>query len=213
MREANNCIHYYLCGHKERERAVAYENNLYGLEGNVEVFREVLEELRAKNIVVRQFSNARDWCAEDVDFHIHADDEDCVRACKVDVCSVLERPRSSIPGLRVVVVFKQDIASGRESAMRMDSLSHELYETLTYPMIHWGRERGWSFSMRKKMTLLEYGRCMLLCGERWAGRGWLHYTSRDGREYPCNRLQCLPWLGQQFALDLFYRLEEHKLSF
>ena len=30
---------------------------------------------------------------------------------------------------------------------------------------------------------------------------------------PCSRLQCMAWLGQQYALDMFYRLEEERLQY
>lgn len=204
MRDANNSVQYYFGGPQEREREVAACGSEHGSEGDVDLFWEVFQELRMGNGMIRGFTQARDWDATDVDFRLVVDDEDGVRACRVDVCSVLERPQYRILSVREVIVFKRDTATGQQQAMRMDALHHELYETLTYPMLFPKGECGWHAALQKRLTLLEYGKAMLLCLDEWEGNGTLTYTSR---------LQIMPWLGQQYALDMFCRLEEQRLCF
>ena len=97
MRAANNSIHYYFCGPEEREKEVACDHSPYGPAMDIGDFNCMLEDLKRTNPTVKHFSSANEWDAEDVDFHIAMDGEDGPQTCRVDVCSVVERPQSSIP--------------------------------------------------------------------------------------------------------------------
>ena len=212
MRKPNSSVYYYFVGPEEREKEATDSCSPYGPSVHPDVFRALHDSLKACNPVVRVFSSAMDWEAEEVDFHIVQDTEDGVQACRVDVCSVLERPQSSIPGPREIVIFKRNQATGKQKAERIKSLEHCLYETLTYPLIFHFGEKGWTSSMQSQMTLLEYIRARLFVPEASGGRA-LTYVGGRGANLPCSRLQGMAWLGQQYALDAFCRLEEQRLQF
>ena len=211
-KKANSSMHYYFVGPEERMKEVVDGGSPYGPHVRPAIFQEMLGSLVRTNPIVDRFSRVHEWDAEEVDFHIVEDTEDGLKACKVDVCSVMERPQSSIPGPREIVIFKKNTATGKQKAVAVKTLTHTLYEPLTYPMVFQHGEQGWTLSKQKAISLLEYARGRLFLPEVVDGKS-LTYVGGCGASLPCNRLQGMSWIGQQYALDTFCRLEEQRLTY
>ena len=164
--QANNSINYFFCGPEEREREACAKDSPYGPSMDVGLFRDVSDNMQRCNRVVKAFTTLREWDAEEVDFHIVAPDESN-ETCRVDVCSIVERPQTSIPNPRTVVIFKRNTATGKQKAMVINPVTSVLYEPLTYPMLYFNGEVGWRWGNGGgKMSLFAYTRARLFLPEK-----------------------------------------------
>ena len=89
---------------------------------------------------------------------------------------------------------------------------------LTYPLLHFHGEHGWTINRRKNLGLHAYSSARLLIpevlheGSDAASDEYMTYVAGDGTEVPCSRLQSMPWLAQQWSLDMACRELENTLK-
>ena len=102
------------------------------------------------------------------------------------MCSIVERPQTSIPNPRTVVIFKRNTATGKQMATVINPVTSVLYEALTYPIVYFHGEIVWRWrGGGSNMTLFAYARARLFMPEvrEMGDEGSLTYVTKVREDY------------------------------
>ena len=219
MEKPNNSLHYYFCPPQERQSELRDDNSRWGPAANVAIFDILNRSLAECHPAVKSVLQLKHWDTEDVGLKL--DTEDDVEASQYisgEVYSITSIPTTSIPNEREIVIFKRGVDTSKLKAQKISPLTHALYEPLTYPLLHFHGEHGWTIDRRKTLGLHAYSSARLLIpevlqqGSDASTDQYMTYTTDDGTQVPCSRLQSMPWLAQQWSLDMACRELENTLK-
>ena len=219
MDKPNNSLHYYFCPPQERQTELLDNNSRWGPAANVAIFDILNQSLTEYHPAVKSILQLKDWETEDVGLRLDTeDDTEASQYISGEVYSITSVPTTSIPNEREIVIFKMGVDTSKLKAQKISPLTHALYEPLTYPLLHFHGEHGWTINNRKTLGLHAYSSARLLIpevllpGSDASSDEYMTYTTNDGTKVPCSRLQSMPWLAQQWSLDMACRELENTLK-
>lgn len=221
----DNSISFYMSPPGTLEDEIRKDKpSRYGPSGCVDTFTAVRDSLAQHNPAVRDLVTMAAMPDDGRNYELQlqrAGDPDAPQRLRGEVYSVVSYPTCAVPRPRNVWTFRRrGLDTDRDQAEKICTLTDPMYEALAYPLLYpCGEVSGWTHGNRHGLALGEYakGRMFipeLLDGTRGtADASYLTYTTASGLRVPCSRLQTMPWLMQQYVLDLHCRQLERDLKF
>jgi len=209
----NSSISYYFGGPDFHNRAAAQRSSVHGPGVPTRIFDITRKSLQQHNHLVRELIALRDTPSDDAAISFHTADPDAPQACNREFFTVTSFPPSAMPGPRQYVYFKNSTVENTQ-AQFVESLD-PLYEPLAYPLVFFHAERGFTPPVERRgnsLTLAQYSIARIALPERLEDGTYLWYMNENSDRIPCSRLDTMPWLSQQYALDSFSRIREQRLQ-